>query len=151
MIQPTFTKKIDYLLISLEALHLNSLQIYFKNHSSINYMEFNAIYNINNLNLFNTNKVLYSYTTICKLIFLLYKTIKKNNLSRLIQIIFTKKQLLNKYIKKFYTLYSNNNYYATYTNNTKLKLKYIAIINLYIIYTIEKYSSIRYLVYYLLT
>lgn len=146
--QTNFTKKINYLLTSLEVLHLDSSQI--NQHILISNRELNHMYTIT-LNLFHTNIIYYPYTETLKLMAILYQSIKKKKLSKLIQIIFKKKQLLNKYITKFYKLYSNNYSYTSYNETEQLKFKYIAITNLYIIYIINKYSNIGYLIYYLLS
>lgn len=147
--QTTFTKRINYLLTSLEVLYLDSSQIH--QTTLINNIELNQICKIDALNLFHTNIRCHPYKTTLKLIAILYELIKNKKLSKLIQIIFANKQLLNKYITKFHKLYSNNYSYTSYNYTKQLKLEYIAIINLYIIYKIDKHSNIKYLIYYLLS
>lgn len=146
--QATFTKKINYLLISLEVLSIDHSQI--NNNILINKIELNNVYRIDTLYLLNTQIVYYPYIITLKLIAMLYRSIKKKKLSELIQIILKRKELLHQYINKFYRLYSNNNSYTSYNYAKQLKLKYIAIINLYIIYTIDRESHIGYIIYYLL-
>nr|YP_009300447.1 hypothetical chloroplast RF65 [Campylaephora sungminbooi]AKU47366.1 hypothetical chloroplast RF65 [Campylaephora sungminbooi] len=147
-----FMHKINYLLISLEALNLDYLENYdlcYK--EQIKKTRLNQYY-INNQNLFKKNKIDYSYTCAIILINILYKVINKNKSSELVQLILKQDKLLNQYIKKFHHIYFNNqDYYTLYTKHEKPNIKQIAIINLYIIYIIIQSTNFLYLTYYLIT
>jgi len=145
-----FTRKINYLLISLEVLKLNSID---KNNKYLNKNHrVNKFYTLEHINIANKYKRQYSYTNSLILIDTLYTSLHKKKSFKLIQLILQKENLLNIYIKKFNHIYlNNNNYYTLYANNDKTKIHYIAIINLYIIYFMQKNNNILYLTYYLLT
>nr|YP_010865180.1 hypothetical protein QQR83_pgp194 [Campylaephora boydenii]WGT74147.1 hypothetical protein [Campylaephora boydenii] len=147
-----FMHKINYLLISLEALNLDYLENYDLYYTEqINKTQLNTYY-INHKNLLKKNKIYSSYKYIIILINILYQVINKNKSSELVQLILKQDKLLNQYIKKFHYIYFNNHdYYTLYTKHEKPNITQIAILNLYIIYIIIKNTNSLYLTYYLTT
>jgi hypothetical protein len=142
-----YNNKIHNLLISLESLNLHISpdfhNKYVKN-NSINRVYLNEIYTLNTIKKTNVNILI--------IINNLYKAIHQTKSYKIIQIILKEEKLLNQYMKKFNYIYLKKyNKYQSYIINEKTTIYNIAIMNLYIIYLINKRSNLYYLIYYLLT
>lgn len=153
-----YTKKIHYLLISLEVLNLHLTpndKEYFNKNQYIDQKDLNELFNrtnLTNIYLLDPNQIKSSYINIITIINILYTAINQEKSHQIIQNILKKEKLLNQYLLKFNHIYfSHYTKYKSSIKNEKITIYDIAIINLYIIYLIKKNKQILYLTYYLLT
>nr|QCI04542.1 hypothetical protein [Apoglossum ruscifolium] len=140
-------KKINYLLISIEALNIYS-QEYLYNDKNTKISK-----NIKNIHVHIINNKYYNILPIIIYIFFLYQIINDIIIQKLANDIvidfsnYMKTQLVKQYLNKFnYIYYKVYNYYNF---NDNFNINEIAIINLYIIIKIYKKEGLFFLIKYL--
>nr|YP_009399002.1 hypothetical protein [Cliftonaea pectinata]ARW68085.1 hypothetical protein [Cliftonaea pectinata] len=155
-------KKIDLLLISLEALHINKS---YKKLNTNNYKHIekeSPIIQLQKISTTKQYKTIYIIIDLIKYIKLLQILVKQKTFSKLIRKLFSnyKRSVqpnnIKQYIKKFTYIYSiKHNYYNNYKSIKyiyKIKInevKIISIINLYILYKSTNKFGIYFLIKYI--